>query len=69
MSVLICPTQIKQDRPGFEPSIRGEGQKSDCLRHVTASYKHQDVTGQSTLEIWTTVLSQTRATTHSATQL
>ena len=50
MSVLLCPPQIKQDRPGFEASIRGEGQMSDYLRHGAASYKHQDFTGQSILE-------------------
>jgi hypothetical protein len=32
MPVLLCLPEIKQDRPGFEPSIRGEGQISDCLR-------------------------------------
>jgi hypothetical protein len=37
MPVLLCLPQIKQDRPGFEPSIRGEGQKNDCLRQGTAS--------------------------------
>ena len=58
MSVLLWPPQIKQDRSGFEPSISGEGCMSDCLRHGTASCKHQDFIGQSTLENVTIALSQ-----------
>jgi hypothetical protein len=41
VAVLLCPPQIKQDRPIIEQNIRGEGRMHNGLSHGTASYKKQ----------------------------